>query len=246
VSARAAAVVLVGGLAGVAAWLAVSRQASAAAVVEDGGASGWGADLIAVVNDAGSALLGAVPESALDIALPLIYGAENFVYSATGDRMQTSAAGLAALLQHEGVGPGSMKGVRHVPYQDQGGRWTIGYGHLIKAGESFTEISEAEAVELRSADLRIAEDAVNSAVAVPLTQPMFDALVDFAFNVGVGAFRNSTLLAELNRGNYAAARDQFAAWNKITLADGSKVVSNGLVARRELEAALFVSGGGFA
>jgi lysozyme len=240
--ARAAAVLVIGAGVGVVAWIAATRDAQAAV---EGDAAAWGRSILAAVSEAGSAALSVVPVEVLDAVLPVYYGAENFIYSATGDRMEVSAAGLARLLQHEGVGPGSVKGVRHVPYQDQAGLWTIGYGHLIKAGESFVEISEAEAVALRQADQKIAEDAVNSAVTVPLTQPMFDALVSFAFNVGVGAFRGSTLLRELNSGDYAGARARFAEWNKVTVR-GVKVVSNGLIARRELEADLFVSGGGFA
>lgn len=245
-SARGLALVVIGGAAGVVAWLAFARPADAAGELADGGAGfDLAASLAAVFGGAGSTIAGAVPDSALDVILPGVYGVENVFLGLTGERMRMSEAGLAALVAHEGVGPGSVRGVSHVPYQDQAGKWTIGYGHLIQPWESFTSIGEADALALRQADLRIAEDAVNSAVSVSLTQPMFDALVDLVFNIGVGAFRNSTLLRLLNAGDYAGARDQFYAWDKVTI-NGVRQVSAGLAARRDFGAQLFASGGGVA
>jgi len=193
---------------------------------------------------AAGAVVDSLPAPLLDAVLSFYYGAESAVIQAAGgELMKTSPAGLAALLAHEGVGPGSVRGVRHVPYQDQAGLWTIGYGHLLSGGEWYDEISEAQAVELRLADQAEAEDAVNGAVSVQLSQSMFDALVSLVFNIGAGAFRRSTLLALLNAGDYAGAQAQFSVWNKVTLPSGEKVASAGLVARRALEADLFGAGG---
>jgi lysozyme len=62
------------------------------------------------------------------------------------------------------------------------------------------------------------------------------------YNIGGGAFKDSTLLKELNRGNYAAVPDQFRVWNKITIPKTQqKVVSKGLTDRREAEAQLFMT-----
>ena len=71
-------------------------------------------------------------------------------------------------------------------------------------------------------------------MTVPLTQNQFDALVSLTYNIGSGAFNNSTLL-KLNKGDYQGAADQFLVWNK---ADGK--VMKGLVRRREAERALFL------
>jgi GH24 family phage-related lysozyme (muramidase) len=46
------------------------------------------------------------------------------------------------------------------------------------------------------------------------------------------------LLSKLNAGDYAGARDQFAAWSKITI-NGIKQTSSGLLARRNDEAQQF-------
>lgn len=157
------------------------------------------------------------------------YRVENIFMNAAGSRMQTSLAGLDLITREEGFSA--------TPYQDVGGYWTIGYGHKIKPGESFASIDEATARTLLAGDLSTAEDAVNSLVTVPLTQPQFDALVDLVYNIGAGAFRRSTLLAKLNQGDYAGAQAQFAVWR----ISGGKIVDD-LVRRRATEAQLFASG----
>ena len=81
-----------------------------------------------------------------------------------------------------------------------------------------------------------AEAAINGRVTVPLTQPQFDALVSFVFNVGAGAFRKSTLLKKLNAGDYAEATAEFPRWVK----GGGKTLP-GLVVRRAAEMLLFGS-----
>lgn len=80
--------------------------------------------------------------------------------------------------------------------------------------------------------------AVTKLVKTPLTQSMFDALVSFAYNVGVGALSDSTLLRMLNAGNYEAAGQQLLVWNK-----GGGRVLPGLVRRRDAEMALFFKDG---
>ena len=70
-----------------------------------------------------------------------------------------------------------------------------------------------------------------------LTQPQFDALVSFVFNVGGGNFQTSTLLKELNAGHVAAVPGQLARWNTA----GGQVLQ-GLVNRRRAEGELFSHG----
>lgn len=160
--------------------------------------------------------------------------------------MRTSQAGINAIIKHEGsvTDKHTDGNVYHKAYKDQAGLLTIGYGHLVDGQpmENYTgypvAISEAAAQHLLRKDLTVAENAVNSLVTVPLTQAQFDALVSFVFNVGIGAFKNSTLLRELNQGDYTEASKQFLRWNKVTI-NGSKVVSAGLAKRREDESNLF-------
>lgn len=120
-------------------------------------------------------------------------------------------------------------------YLDEGGKPTIGYGHLIKTFESYDTITEAEANTILLKDLETAISAVNKGVKVKITQGNFDALVSFAFNVGAGGFLSSTLLKLLNKGDISGAKAQFGRWIYI----GSKQ-SAGLINRRAGDAQLFI------
>lgn len=119
------------------------------------------------------------------------------------------------------------------PYKDQRGVWTIGYGHTAGVHPGQT-ITQDEALAYLEGDLHTAVACVNAAVTVRLTQAQFDALVDFAFNVGVTSFRHSTLLRDLNAGRIAEALGQFRFWDHC-----GGVVNDGLLRRREAEAKEF-------
>ncbi len=127
---------------------------------------------------------------------------------------------------------------RAKPYLCDAGRPTIGYGHTGGVTLKDPAITMKQAEELLAADLAYYEKGVHDAVRVPLQQYEFDALVSLIFNIGVEAFRTSTLLRHLNAGDRAAAALQFPAWNKRTVA-GKLVVTAGLVARRAVEKRLF-------
>lgn len=125
------------------------------------------------------------------------------------------------------------------PYICPAGKLTIGFGHT---GNDFTWddiLTRDRAEKILDDDLDIAENMINMKVKVPLTQNQFDALVSFVFNIGVGAFSNSTLLRLLNKRKYSEVPVQLARWNKITRPDGEKVVSRGLVRRRKVESILW-------
>jgi lysozyme len=76
---------------------------------------------------------------------------------------------------------------------------------------------------------------VHKLIKVPITQNQFDALVSLAYNIGIGNFRNSTLLRKLNlRENNAVLTGQINRWNR---ANGQ--IMAGLTRRRKAEAQLF-------
>jgi lysozyme len=102
----------------------------------------------------------------------------------------------------------------------------------VIVGQVFTE-PEADAM-LRLRIARDFEPPVNAAVKVPITQPQFDALISFVYNVGTGAFLKSTLLSKLNAGDYAGAAAEFPKWNK-----SAGHVELGLIIRRALEKSWF-------
>jgi len=139
-----------------------------------------------------------------------------------------SADGLALTEQFEGC--------RLAAYQDQVGVWTIGYGHTGQDVVSGLTITLDQAQDFLSDDIEGAADCVNDVVTVQLSQAEFDALVDFVFNLGKGAFEGSTLLKQLNAGNYQAAAAQFDNWDHA----GGAVVA-GLLRRRQAETARFDS-----
>jgi lysozyme len=118
-------------------------------------------------------------------------------------------------------------------YQDSVGVWTIGYGHTKGVYDGMT-ITQGQAEQMLLTELEEYEGYIESMVTVPLTQNQFDALVVWVYNLGPTNFRNSTLLKELNAGNYNAAGQEITRWNKA----GGKVLA-GLVKRREAEAELF-------
>ena len=125
------------------------------------------------------------------------------------------------------------EGCKLTAYQDSVGVWTIGYGHTKGVYEGMT-ITQEEAEQMLLTELEEYEGYVEKYVTVPLTQNQFDALVVWVYNLGPTNFRNSTLLKELNAGNYTAAGQEITRWNKA----GGKVLA-GLVKRREAEAKLF-------
>ena len=114
---------------------------------------------------------------------------------------------------------------------------TIGYGHVVKDGEDFSNgIMEGEAEELLRQDAQIAERAVLRLINVPLTDGQFDALVSFTYNLGGGALQRSTLRRKINREEHAEVPEQLMRW---VWAGGRKL--KGLVRRREAESRLYIN-----
>lgn len=131
----------------------------------------------------------------------------------------------------------SFESCRLTAYPDPGsvdGRpWTIGWGSVGPGIVKGTVWTQQQADERFAADLGRFEKAV-ALMAPVTTQNQFDALVSFAYNVGLSALNDSTLLRFHKAGDYVAARGQFARWDKN---DGK--VMKGLTRRRAAEAALY-------
>jgi lysozyme len=122
-------------------------------------------------------------------------------------------------------------------YYDVGGNETIGYGHLVLEGENYSKpITREEAKRLLEADLKFAISAVNESVKSVLKQNEFDALVSLTFNIGVGAFKSSTILKIINSGKIISP-ETFNAWNKV-----NGKISQGLSNRRQDELELYRDG----
>jgi lysozyme len=119
--------------------------------------------------------------------------------------MKLSDAGLALLIEREGS--------RNRAYRDSVGVWTIGVGHTgpeVRDGLVWTDEQVQEALRK---DVERFERAVLEAVKVEIDQYQFDALVSFAFNVGEGALKSSTLVRKLNAGDTEGAAREFDRWH---------------------------------
>ena len=127
------------------------------------------------------------------------------------------------------------EGLRLEAYLDEGGVPTIGYGHTGADVIMGDRISAYWANHLLKADLYDVELAVDL-LGVARTQGQFDALVSFAYNLGIGRLKRSTLLKVIREGgSKQAITREFKRW---VYADGKRLP--GLVKRREWEAKRFM------
>lgn len=147
--------------------------------------------------------------------------------------MKTSDRGIGLIKQFEGFSANV--------YVCPAGKKTVGYGHVVRKNESFSEsLTESMATDLLIEDLSSRyEPPILGLVDVPMTQNQFDALVCFVFNVGAANFESSTLLKKLNKEDYTGAADEFLKWTKATV-NGVKKELAGLVKRRNAERDLFL------
>lgn len=150
--------------------------------------------------------------------------------------MKTSEAGKTFIKSFEKF--------RDHMYLDQGGKPTIGWGHLIEQDDPHKYmnriITREEGDRIFEADLFFkAEMVINTFVKITLTQYEYDALASFVFNVGAGNFMTSTLLRLLNLGSKESASNEFPRWNKIKV-EGKWIESAGLTTRRESEKNMFL------
>ena len=126
------------------------------------------------------------------------------------------------------------EGCKLKAYLCPAGVWTIGYGHTdgVKEGD---EITQQEADRLLASDVDLFTIGVQRLVTSDINRNQLGALTSFAFNVGLGNLRHSTLLRLVNKGDFVGAANQFPRWNKA----GGKVLA-GLTRRREAERKLFL------
>jgi len=158
--------------------------------------------------------------------------------------MNVSPKAIEMIKHHEGV--------RFKPYQCPAKLWTIGVGHVLYPNQIKILLPERGAYALHSEDNRTFtkdevdgilkrdldrfEQGVERFCPVPLTQGMFDGLVSFSFNVGLGTLQRSTLRQKLLRGDKEGAAEELL---KYCMAAGK--VLRGLQNRRIDERALFLN-----
>lgn len=136
--------------------------------------------------------------------------------------METSQAGVDLIKKFEGC--------KLSAYTCPAGVLTIGVGSTGPHVKPGMVITQDAADALLKKDLKRFELAVNGVAGDHTTQNQFDAMVSLAFNIGVSAFRSSTVARKHKAKNYEGAAEAFRMWNKA----GGKVLI-GLVKRREAE-----------
>jgi len=148
----------------------------------------------------------------------------------------TSTLGIRAIAGFEGT-------ILHL-YFDVAGIQTVCTGHVTLKGEDWKNVSKEKCEATLGRDLARFEKAVNSAIRVHISQPMFDAMVSLAFNIGEEGFRTSSVAHYLNQGLYTEAARAFLLWRyaHVKQKDGTFVKQPVLLGRREAEAKLFRSG----
>lgn len=150
--------------------------------------------------------------------------------------MKMSEQGRKALVE-------ASEGCMLKAYRDCVGVWSVGFGHTSACGAPIVSpglrITAADADNTLAHDLERFEHGVEALLKREPLQCEFDALVDLAFNIGLGNFRSSSLLRFYNAGKRLAAADAFLDWNRA----GGRVIS-GLTHRRALERSWFLGAKG--
>ena len=159
--------------------------------------------------------------------------------------MKASAAAIKMVKHHEGV--------RTRPYRCPALLWTVGVGHVIDPSHAAVKYEERRSLRIPAGwDRTLTMDEVDAILAQDLArfergvarlcpasvnhQGQFDALVSFAFNVGLGNLQRSSIRMRYNRGDIEGAADAFLMWTK-----AAGRVLPGLVKRRNDERSMFLS-----
>ena len=160
--------------------------------------------------------------------------------------MKVSPAALKMIKHHEGV--------RVKPYRCPALLWTVGVGHVIDPNHIKVPFEERRNLPIPDGwDRVLSMDEVDAILAQDLnrfergvarlcpaalnSQGIFDALVSFSFNVGLGNLQRSGLRMKTNRGEFQDAAEEFMKWTK-----AAGRVLPGLVKRRQDERAMYLSG----
>jgi lysozyme len=146
--------------------------------------------------------------------------------------MKMTVEGLRLIREFEGF--------RSKAYRDAVGVWTIGYGHTSMAGapqvSAGMTITREEAEKILERDVEQFSKGVSQLLTVAISDQQFSALVSFAYNVGLGNFKKSSVLLAVNGRDFQRVPQRLNLWVKA----GGRVLP-GLIRRRAAEGALFLT-----
>lgn len=123
-------------------------------------------------------------------------------------------------------------------YADQGGIWTIGWGHTGPEVEDGLVWDQAYADTELALDIELLAERLRTRLTVVLGNNQFSALLSLGYNIGIAALGRSSALRLANAGNLDAVPAAIRLWNKSKI-DGVLQVNRGLTARRAAECALW-------
>ena len=135
---------------------------------------------------------------------------------------------IAFIKQHEGFADGKI-------YVCAAGYKTIGYGHKLKSGENFTQITEEQADSLLRVDFNKALKALDR--NIKLSGPQRLAMAHFVYAKGIGSFNRSTIKKKIL--NNEPIDNEIVKWCYYTNKKGEKVKSNYLLKIRKWELAMY-------
>jgi len=133
----------------------------------------------------------------------------------------------------------SFEGLRLTAARLADGRWTVGYGHVRFARQG-AHVTDRDAEHLLLLDLSDVADRIEPLIQTELNDNQFNALVAFAFNIGIDNFARSTVLSAVNAGTLMKAAAMIEQWRRADY-NGQRRVIDALVRRRAAEKALFLA-----
>ena len=136
-----------------------------------------------------------------------------------------------------------VEGFQSKAYKCQAGVLTIGYGTTHKRAVAMSSISESIATNYLQAEvLRFRRMILSTTDTSNLTDNQIAAIISLCYNIGDGAYRNSTLRKVINSGELDKAPEAFRMWIKYTdPCTKKKMSSKGLIIRRAKEIKLWLT-----
>lgn len=131
------------------------------------------------------------------------------------------------------------EGFRSEAYQCPAGIWTIGYG-TISGVTPTMKVTPSQAENLLKRDIIKFNEGLKRLGCNTILNPnQHIAILDFIYNLGLGAFQRSTLRMKLLRQEYDSAANELLRWNK-ALVNSVMQPLRGLTIRRGAEYQLFM------
>ncbi len=139
---------------------------------------------------------------------------QNFTVRPVFDWNKQYEKTLQYIKEHEGFAEGKA-------YICPGGHRTVGYGHIIRKGENFTQVTKAQADSILRADFNEALRVLDANITLEGSKRL--SMAHFVFAKGIGSFNKSTLKKKILKSE--PIDDEITKWCYYTNAKGKKIKS---------------------